>query len=176
MILDTLANSRRYNDLKEGFREAFDFLGKAKLEDLPAGRHEIDGDRVFALISDGPGRKRESGLLETHTRYVDIQYVIAGVDEMGWKPAASCARPSAPCDPEKDIAFFEDEPDAWIAVRPGSFAVFFPEDAHLPLVSDGIVRKVVVKVAAVGGQASRQTTGRRPGEPGTRPVMGSFRS
>jgi YhcH/YjgK/YiaL family protein len=147
MILDTLDNGPRYAGLHAGFEAAFRFLSTADLRRLPPGRHAIDGDRVFALLSEGPGRKRSEGMLETHARYIDIQHVVDGTDEMGWKPASACVRPAVPYDPEKDIAFFGDAPDAWVAVRPGAFAVFFPEDAHLPLVSDGIVRKVVVKVS-----------------------------
>lgn len=147
MILDELGNRGRYDALGEGFRRAFDFLASAPLADLPAGRCEIDGDRLFAILSDGPGRSRDGAELETHARYADIQYVVSGIDEMGWKPASACGSPSVPYDPEKDIAFFPDEPDAWIRVGPGRFAVFFPGDAHLPLVSEGIIRKVVVKVA-----------------------------
>ena len=41
---------------------------------------------------------------------------------------------------------FTDQPTAWTAVGPGEFAIFFPEDAHLPLISDGELHKVVVKV------------------------------
>jgi len=35
----------------------------------------------------------------------------------------------------------------WCPVPAGSFAVFFPEDAHAPMVSDGEVHKVILKVA-----------------------------
>jgi beta-galactosidase beta subunit len=31
-------------------------------------------------------------------------------------------------------------------VGPGEFAIYFPEDAHLPLISDGELQKVVLKV------------------------------
>ena len=147
MILDSLGNAARYAALGERFAAAFAFLGSADLERLAAGRHEIDGDRMYAIVSDGPGRRRGEGRLETHARYADVQYVVAGVDEMGWKPAPACGAPSVPYDPEKDVAFFAGEPDAWVAVRAGSFALFFPEDAHLPLVSEGRIRKVVVKVS-----------------------------
>jgi beta-galactosidase beta subunit len=34
-----------------------------------------------------------------------------------------------------------------VATPAGSYCIFFPEDAHAPLVSDGMVRKVVVKIA-----------------------------
>lgn len=147
MILDILKNRDRYIGHWDGFQQAFAFLLQPNLAELAAGRYEIDGTRVFALVSKGPGRKRQDGLLEVHRNYIDIQHVIAGTDEMGWRAKAACASPAAPYDPEKDIQFFTDAPDAWIAVHPGSFAIFFPEDAHLPLVSDGEVHKVVVKVA-----------------------------
>lgn len=150
MILDTLGNGGRYAGLHEDFGKAFAFLSGRGPESLPPGRHDIEGDRIFAVVSEGPGRSREDGQLETHARYIDIQYVVAGVDAMGWKPASACRRPSGPYDAERDIRFFGDEPDAWVAVGPGAFAVFFPEDAHLPLVSEGTVRKVVVKVAVTG--------------------------
>ena len=51
-------------------------------------------------------------------------------------------------DAEKDVMFFADRPDAWTAVGPGAFAVYFPSDAHAPLVGSGDLHKVVVKVLA----------------------------
>jgi YhcH/YjgK/YiaL family protein len=49
-------------------------------------------------------------------------------------------------DAARDIQFFSDAPSSWIATPPGSLCVFFPDDAHAPLVSAGMIRKVVVKV------------------------------
>lgn len=34
-------------------------------------------------------------------------------------------------------------PDAWVAVKHDAFAVFFPQDAHMPLISDALIHKVV---------------------------------
>ncbi|MDH4162129.1 MAG: YhcH/YjgK/YiaL family protein [Nitrospirota bacterium] len=145
MVLDTLSNSDRYTS-QAGFRKAFAFLARPDLADLPAGRHEIDGDRIYAICSKGPGRKRSEGKLETHQRYIDIQYVISGKDEMGWRPAATCTRPAGPYDADKDIRFFDDEPDSWITVNPGAFTVFYPSDAHLPLISDREIHKIIIKI------------------------------
>ena len=147
MILDILKNSDRYLGLHSGFQKAFEFLKRPDLARLEPGRHEIDGERVFALVSKGPGRKKREGKLEAHRTYIDIQFVIAGKDEMGWKPTSGCASPSGPYDSEKDIQFFTDGPDAWVLVPAGALAIFIPEDAHLPLVSEGEIHKIVVKVA-----------------------------
>lgn len=149
MILDTLENAEKYIALHRGFAAAFAFLGRPDLRDLPVGKHEIDADRVYAIVAKEPGRRKEDAQLETHDRHIDIQFILSGTDTMGWKPKSSCRQPAKEYDEVKDIEFFSDEPDAWIAVRPGAFAIFFPEDAHLPLISDGLIHKVIVKVSAV---------------------------
>jgi len=148
MILDALKNARRYLALNKGFAGAMEFLLRPDLKELPIGRYEIDGDRVYAMVSKEPGRRREDALLETHERYIDIQLVLAGMDDMGWKPKSLCSQPSGEYDRRNDIQFFADEPDAWLSVRSGAFVVFFPEDAHMPLISSGQLHKIVVKVAA----------------------------
>jgi YhcH/YjgK/YiaL family protein len=107
----------------------------------------VDGDRIYAIISKGPGRNRIQAMLEAHRKYIDIQYVISGIDEMGWKSLADCGLTSREYDKDKDVVFFKDAPVEWVKVRAGSFAVFFPQDAHAPLVGDGEIHKAVVKVA-----------------------------
>lgn len=146
MILDRLENIAQYRKLHPAFAEAFEFIRSTPLAALAPGRHDIRGDAAYVSVSRGPGRARDEGMLEIHRRYIDIQIVLEGVDEMGWKPAADCCRPVADYAPEKDIRFFRDAPDTWFAVKPGQFVIFFPEDAHLPLVSAGNVHKAVVKV------------------------------
>jgi biofilm protein TabA len=148
MILDVLENAHRYLALNKGFAGAMEFLLRPDLKELPIGKYEMDGDRVYAMVSRDPGRRKEDALLETHERYIDIQLVLAGTDDMGWKPKALCRQPSGEYDPKNDIQFFADEPDAWLSVRSGAFVIFFPEDAHMPLIASGQLHKIVVKVAA----------------------------
>jgi YhcH/YjgK/YiaL family protein len=148
MILDVLENAHRYLALNEGFAKAFEFLLRSDLKELPVGKYEIDGDRVYALVAKEQGRRKEDALLETHRKYIDIQLVLAGTDTMGWKPGSSCNQPTREYDQKSDIQFFADTPDAWLATESGAFAIFFPEDAHMPLISSGQIHKVVVKVLA----------------------------
>lgn len=147
MILDHLDNSRRYANLHPGFQDAFAFLERKDLVELPPGKHPIKGERLYALVIKEDGRGREGARLETHKSYIDIQFTVAGMDDIGWKPAGQCAGEDKGYNPEKDIAFFTDKADAWITVLSGTFAIFFPEDAHAPLGGKGPVHKVVVKVA-----------------------------
>jgi len=147
MILDTLKNFRAYYCLNRGFEKAFGFLSRADLEDLPADKYEIEGEKIFAIIVNDFGEKKEEGLLEVHRKYVDIQFVLSGTDEMAWKPKSLCLSPIADYDEKNDAQNFHDKPDTWISVHPNSYVIFFPEDAHMAMVSSGIIHKVIVKVA-----------------------------
>jgi len=148
MILDTVQQANRYLSLNPGFAAAFAFLARPDLRELPVGRYEIDGDQVYALVQRQGGRKPDAGKLEAHRKYIDIQVVLGGVDTMGWRPTPTCAGIALPYSAEKDVMLFTDQPTAWTAVGPGEFAIFFPEDAHLPMISDGKLYKVVLKVQA----------------------------
>ncbi len=146
MILDTLKNAARYAGLRLGCSEAFGFLDQPGLAELPDGKYEITGDRVYAIVERRPGRLVTEGRLEGHRKYIDVQYVISGEESMGWSPREGL-EPAVAYDEARDLEFFAGQPESMVRVPPGSFAVFLPTDAHLPLVGDGPIHKVVVKIA-----------------------------
>jgi YhcH/YjgK/YiaL family protein len=149
MILDALEEAHRYVDLHPRFDRAFEFLARADLSALPPGRQAVDGDLLYVSIDVTEGRSREGARLEAHRRYIDIQYTIDGAEEIGWLPLAACRTPLGAFDPYKDVVFFDDRPTTWLSVPAGRFAIFFPEDAHAPLGGRGLLRKAIVKIAAV---------------------------
>lgn len=146
MILDTLENADLYVNLHPAFAAAFALLRREDLASLPEGRHDIDGDASYAWVAKGPGRKADEAAIETHDTHIDIQYVVEGVDTMGWKARKDLGPKTAESDDAKDLAFYEDAPTVCADVTPGMFAIFFPEDAHLPTISDGMLHKVIVKI------------------------------
>ena len=117
MILDILENAHRYLALHKGFAKAFEFLVRPDLKDLPVGKYEIDADRVYAIVSKEHGRRKEDALLETHEKYIDIQLVLAGTDDMGWKPKSLCKHPFGEYNQKNDEHIFTDEPDAWLSQK-----------------------------------------------------------
>ena len=147
MILDALENAHRYRTLHKGFPKAIEFLLRPDLNELPAGKYEIEGSRVYAMVAKDLGRRKEDALLEIHQKYIDIQLILAGTDEMGWKPSTSCKHPTGEYEKESDIRFFADRPEAWFPVERGFFVIFFPEDAHMPMISKEQLHKIVIKVA-----------------------------
>ncbi len=148
MILSALSQSERYAALHPQFPLVFDYIRNTDLYALPPGRYLIAGDEVFAIVEHVPARTREMARLEAHRRYIDIQLVLDGDEQMGWKPLADCYNPVSEHSMEKDIGFFHDAPASWVNVPPDHFCIFFPEDAHAPLVGSGQIRKVIFKIAA----------------------------
>lgn len=147
LIMDTLLHAETYFALHPAFAQAFAFLRQPGLAQLAPGRYEIDGDRIFCTISEGSGKGKGGARLEAHRKYIDIQYVIAGTDVMGWSPLTACQTLDGDFDPGKDIIFFRDAPQRWTEVAPGAFTIFFPEDVHAPMGGTGLIRKAVIKVA-----------------------------
>ena len=147
MILSTLSQSNRYAALHPLFPRVFEFIRNTDLLALAPGRYPIVGEQLFVIVESVAGRSREDAQLECHRKYIDIQLVLEGVDEMGWKTLADCTQPVSDYSEEKDIQFFRDTPASWIATPPGAFCIFFPEDAHAPLVSTGNIRKAIFKIA-----------------------------
>jgi len=147
MILDRLENFPRYVSIHPGFKSAFEFLRNSFIKDFSEGKNTIDGQRMFALAMDTQGKGRQGARLESHRRYIDLQYTVAGSDMIGYETRPACTADEKGYDPESDIEFYTNTPAVWLPVPAGSFAVFFPDDIHAPLGTDGLVHKVVVKVA-----------------------------
>jgi biofilm protein TabA len=148
MILDALERAERYLALHPEFRQAFEFLMRQDLPLLASGRHSIAGDRLYVSIDRKAGKGRDGARLEAHRRYIDIQLTLAGAEEIGWLPLRACQRPAGAFDETRDVGFYDDDPEAWLVVPPGRFAIFFPDDAHAPLAGNGEIHKAIVKIAA----------------------------
>jgi biofilm protein TabA len=148
MILTTLADADRVAALHPGFAAGLQWL-RAFDPSVPAGRHEVEGEEVFALVSTydtGPATEKR---FETHRVYIDLQYVASGAERILHAPAEGLEI-ETPYDAAKDIAFYaEPKASSSLLLRAGGLAVFYPADAHKPGCMAGgrdAVRKVVVKV------------------------------
>ncbi len=147
MILDRLSQFARYSKLHPGFAAAFEYLRRRDLAELELGRHALDGDRLAVILARDPGRGREGSPLESHCKYIDIQYVIHGTDVIGWRPLSDCRDVTLPYDASRDIGFFGDAPETWLTLPAGTFTIFWPDDAHAPLAGNEATHKAVMKIA-----------------------------
>ncbi len=147
MIFATISQSERYTALHPLFPRTFEYIRNTDLLSFAPGRYPIVGEQLFVIVENAPGRSRADAKLECHRQYIDIQLVLDGSDEMGWKALADCSNPVGDYSTERDIRFFHDTPDSWVTTPAGAFCIFFPEDAHAPLVGTGIIRKAIFKIA-----------------------------
>lgn len=147
MILDTLSNFEQYSKLHSLFPIAFEYMRNNDLRKLALGRHIIYGDDVFVIIQRGLGQTKAESTLECHRKYIDIQLVLDGVDEMGWKSLAECQHAIDSFNTVNDVQFFKDSPLNWIKTPANMFCIFFPEDAHSGMISEHHIHKAVIKIA-----------------------------
>jgi YhcH/YjgK/YiaL family protein len=147
MIFSTLSQSERYADLHPLFPRAFEYIRNTDLKALSPSVHQIIEGKLFAIVEQVNSRKKEEAKLECHRLFIDIQLVLDGDETMGWKALAECRDPVDEYSAKRDIRFFNDAPSSWVYTPPGCFCIFFPEDAHAPLVGEGMIRKVIFKIA-----------------------------
>jgi YhcH/YjgK/YiaL family protein len=147
MIIDKLENAHLYKNLGERISKSFDYLKQTNLKNLAPGKYEIDGENIFALVSEYKTKPESEGKLEAHKKYIDVQYVISGEELMGYSPLGN-QQILEPYKEENDIEFFEGD-KSFTKVSAGMFAIFFPEDVHMPGIAPGkssSVKKLVIKV------------------------------
>ena len=147
MIIDTLANASKYFSLHPSFAKAFDYINQNNVATLADGIYETP-EGLKVIVNTGMGKTAEASLakFECHDKNIDIQLCVKGLETIAWKPREKCLKPNGEYNPEKDVRFFSDAPDMSFQLTDGQFAVFFPEDVHAPMIGDGEIKKVVIKV------------------------------
>jgi YhcH/YjgK/YiaL family protein len=138
-----------YYKNKDRWEKAFAFLKENSLNDLELKRYDIDGDNLYATVSEYLTKNDEDARFEDHRKYIDIQYVISGKEIMEVTPLSQKLEILEPYDSEKDIEFMTVRDYRSLEATPEKFFIFFPDDIHRPGMKDGenaMVRKIVVKV------------------------------
>ena len=146
MILDSLLNSGLYESIHPRFKQAFDFLNNTDLINLPFGKIELDGSNLFVSVVEITGKTAQSGRLESHKLYIDIQVPVTAPETIGWLAGNKLNVITEKYDAEKDIAFFANTASIFLNVQPMEFAIFFPTDGHQPGIAEGRHKKIIVKV------------------------------
>lgn len=148
MLLDLLASHAAYHPLHPRLRAGLVWLAAQDWSTVADGKVAIDGEALFASIESGTTAAPAARRFESHRRYLDIQYAIAGGERIGWCPAAGVL-PGQQAGPD---LWFHPEPAVSqpLLLAPGSFAILLPLEAHKPCCHLGeqpaTFRKCVVKV------------------------------
>ena len=121
------------------------------LTELTPGRVDIDGDRLFANVETGQGHDPASRRFESHRKYIDWQYNIAGGERMRHTDARDLPI-SEDLLSANDLCFHQAPSDfSDLLVPAGWLAVYEPHDAHMPSLrlqpeQSQAYHKVVVKI------------------------------
>ncbi len=147
MVIDSLKNASKYYSLHPLLQQAVEYINTLDLINVADEKKEI-ADGLKIITSTAQGKTKETSLqkFECHNKNIDIQLCIKGKETIGWKPRQDCTAPKGEYCEEKDVLFFDDAPDTFFELADNQFAIFFPEDVHAPMIGEGEIRKMVVKV------------------------------
>lgn len=149
MITDQLSHSEQYRGLHPRIDSAFRWLGETNHHTLVEGEHSV-ADGVRAIVQSYTTIDSTGKWYEAHRKFIDVQYIAGGRESMLVIPTETL-KTDERYDEAEDVIFYPQMAGgSRIVLRQGEFAVFFPQDAHIPMLADetpGDVLKIVVKVA-----------------------------
>ena len=131
-------------------RQTLQYLRDTDFAGWEPGKYPLDGDKLFLLVQEGTTEPFDLRKPESHERYIDIQYLLAGQERFGVAFRTGAEAMTENSLAERDIAFYATVYDEnQVVLQPGMYAVFFPTDIHRPLCmadKPEAIRKVVVKM------------------------------
>ena len=147
MVYDKIDNIETYKGLSEDIYAGLKFLQQAQ-PDIENGVHVINPS-VKAIVSEYETKAVNENGYEAHRKFIDIQYLLKGREKNCCLPVEKLKETKAYSE-EKDAAFYEaEDPAQELMLGDGYFAIYWPQDGHMPCLSaDGAekVKKVVIKV------------------------------
>jgi len=147
MIFDHISNIAVYIGLSPDIYEGLRFLQQAS-PDIAVGTYQINS-RVRAIVSEYETKVKNEVGYEAHRKNIDIQYLLRGEEHVACLPLDKL-KETVPYSEEKDAAFFTSSlQPIEMTLGDGYFAIFFPQDGHMPQLIVGepeMVKKVVVKI------------------------------
>lgn len=130
--------------------KAVAYLQNTDFTTLPAGRYEDTATGYLIQVLDLHTQNKSDLRPEVHRENIDVQYLVSGTELIGVAADNGNNVIHQELLAQRDIIFYQDvEDESWLTMRPGNFAVFFPQDVHRPACINQApcdIRKVVVKI------------------------------
>ena len=148
MIYDHLTNILTYKGISPDIFAGLEFLHQLS-PDIAPGTYQLT-PRVKAIVSEYETKVKNEVGFEAHRKNIDIQYLLKGEERIACMPIEKLTE-TEPYSEEKDAAFYAAEgvEAQTMTIGGGYFAIFFPQDGHMPQLcvdEPKMVKKVVVKV------------------------------
>ncbi|POT55039.1 YhcH/YjgK/YiaL family protein [Citrobacter amalonaticus] len=131
--------------------EALTLALAVRPQEKAPGCYELQGDNIFMNVMQFATQPSAQKKAELHERYIDIQLLLAG-DEQIYYGLAGSARQCEEMHVEDDYQLCREiAGEQRITLKPGMFAVFMPGEPHKPgcvVQATMDIKKVVIKVRA----------------------------
>lgn len=137
----------QYHKNKEMWDNIFRFLKENDLTTIANGQYNIEKDKCWITVSEYFPKTLNTGNIESHRRFIDLQYVVYGNEKMGLVKHGAVVR--MPYNEKKDVEFYNSDKINHYQATPDKFFLFFPGDIHQPSVSDKSKKqskKIVFKI------------------------------
>ena len=149
MISDHINNLPTYEKIGIDTPAILQFITRAQREQLPPGRYDLDGEQMFAMVQEYDTKSPQDCLYESHKKYMDIQYMAQG-SEMMYVAGIENLSVTEDRTPKEDAILYAPAPhEAALLVKEQHFALFLPQDGHMPCCQceqSRKVRKLVFKI------------------------------
>lgn len=148
MIYDKIDNLGIYIAISEDIRMGLEWLRDVN-PDIEKGVYMLS-PRVKAIVSEYTTKEVNENAYEAHRDYVDIQYLLKGSEKICCLPL-EYLKETKTYKADIDAAFYEEasvKPQEMV-IGNGYFAVYYPQDGHMPGIcinNPMMVTKIVVKV------------------------------
>lgn len=144
MIFDRMERINLYKGLNANLDKLIDYVQSHNFAALAPGKNVVDGDSAWIGNNVAKLSPQGAEVYERHLEYIDLQIPIDAGEIIMVRPVEDLSWPAL----DKETVFAPGPAGTPLDLRPGTFAVFFPGDAHLCGISkDGQtqVRKLVGK-------------------------------
>lgn len=128
MIIDKIEHIMLYEPLLKNLKNGVEAI--RSLTELEIGRYEFDGG--FFLIQKGSTKPLDEGTFEAHRKYVDVQILLEGSEELAWSDVQDLKTELA-YDSVKDAERLSGNFEHVICISKGMFYAVFPHDGHKPV-------------------------------------------
>ncbi len=128
MIIDHIDHIMNYEPLLPNLRSGLEKI--RSLTEFQVGRYEFQGG--YFMIQKGVTRPILEGTFESHQKYIDVQILIEGSEEMAWEELGKL-QTVIPYDVQKDVQRLIGTRDHVMQITKGMFYVAFPQDGHQPV-------------------------------------------
>jgi len=145
MILDKLTQAKAYRGIHPRLDQVLDRLNEDFLSTVGPETMRLEGDALYVTRFTYETLPLEDTFFEAHRRYLDVHLMRSGEERVELASPGKLTM----FEHKDDFYAYRGQAEQSLVLRPGSFLVVFPEDAHrIKIQTNGpeTVSKVVFKV------------------------------